>query len=401
MCGSISEMKEIKERVKDSEMVSSNLKDDPTYKEIVSLGTLNCRVLLTTSLLEEGVSFYDKDITHVIFLDSENLDTKRIQQFSARPRSVAGLNVSLFLRSERFNRNYKTGVETYEANMLGYCKELEEQLINEVGLSSYNKLFNTENMLLGNNNKVDIYNVLHNANKRFFKYASETQIINELKKDARFRLVNAYNYDKQEIEVDIRKEIKGAIENQMTILEKGVSYYVSTIAKVKKQDKLTRVVLKTPPVEVEDADVELIKKDAHYCKHDYFMREIKFLLDRGMDFDEVTRLLMTTGKKEFKQLTDTISVVNFLENEKDAQLFYKKEVLKKMRDEVEIIRQSVEFGREYINFDEITSSISPRKLSYIIRKYCKVLERKSKRVNGKVVRTIVIERFKDGSDTKY
>ena len=110
---------------------------------------------------------------------------------------------------------------------------------------------------------------------------------------------------------------------------------------------------------------------------------------------------MTTGKKDFKQLTDTISVVNFLENEKDAQLFYKKEVLKKMRDEVEIIRQSVEFGREYINFDEITSSISPRKLSYIIRKYCKVLERKSKRVNGKVVRTIVIERFKDGSDTKY
>jgi len=103
--GSKNKMKKFKSEIPNSDFVDSSNKDrNNSVHQIIQKNNFDCRILFSTSVLDNGVSIIDKSLKH-IFIDLADITT--IIQCIGRKRIIENEKISIYIRNNRKNFHFK------------------------------------------------------------------------------------------------------------------------------------------------------------------------------------------------------------------------------------------------------------------------------------------------------
>ena len=186
----------------------SHVKNSEDYKNLISQGEFNKkkRLVITTSLIDEGLSIRQEGFTDVVFIETEyNPMAESLKQFFAR-----------FRNPDQNRKNYFYYRETNNQNIINYdplydFDKTKKKLIVDAETFDVNEtdkkdISNTK-YLYYDNNTVNDYMLAYDISSSFFKKLTTEEYIYFLEKNYNINFIINNEYKKIQIDTNKSKEV--------------------------------------------------------------------------------------------------------------------------------------------------------------------------------------------------
>ena len=332
MCGAIKE--ELKRSRITAELFNSSTKKEGYHKEMIACGKLpDCRVLLVTSLFDDGYSFFDGDSYALILTATSKLSPFQIEQISARLRNnppqatiLARLNfveeeeTKTFDYTRFLNRTKKilaAKCESYNSMLAKLIKIYESESESDSSLVNLDLTRLTHDQVVGDSAlsglvwdgekwAVDIISIHQSAFRAWQAFCNKNldRMIEELKQ---------YGFVYMgEWQAEIKKE-------EAKARKKRICNYM----KIYKTEKQAKIAASVESIETL-TDAERFGENFNNCSkgqpHKYMAAKfILRLYEAGLTFENAKAVLLDGRSLSSNQVTKVESVIRFKKMKRAAQ----------------------------------------------------------------------------------
>ena len=187
----------------------NNIKNSKDYKNLISGGEFNKkkRLVLTTSIIDEGLSIEQEGFTDVVFIETEyNPMAESLKQFYARFRNIDPNRKNYFYYRETNNQTIINYDPLYDFDKTKK-KLIEDAETFDVNETDKKDISNTK-YLYYDNRTVNNYRLAYDTSSSFFKKLTTEEYIYFLETNYNINFIVNNEYKKTQIDTTKSKEIR-------------------------------------------------------------------------------------------------------------------------------------------------------------------------------------------------